>query len=55
MASTKKETKVVRKDKKDLAKFDGTKPMYKSSEGHWVTINGRHKFIPSKQTPKKGR
>ena len=48
MATTKKETTVVRKDKKDLAKFDNTKPMYKSSEGHWITVNGKHKFIIDK-------
>lgn len=41
--------KSSKRTKKDLASFDGAKPMYKSSEGRWVTVNGRHKFIPGKQ------
>lgn len=41
---------------KDSASFDKVDALYKKGEGHWVTINGQHKFVAvqkNKKTTKK--
>ena len=41
---------------KDRASFDKVDALYKKGEGHWVTINGQHRFVAvqkNKKTTKK--
>ena len=38
---------------KDRADFDKVDAMYKKGEGHWVTINGQHRFVAVQKGKKK--
>lgn len=48
--------KTRKSHKSKLAQYDKIKSMYGPSEGRWITVNGKHKFIKDdkkKDTSKK--
>lgn len=41
--------------KSERAKFDKVNALRKTGEGHWITVNGKHKFVATDRSKSKNK